>query len=202
MRDNYVHKVYVDSRNNIWAGTAKGLSKFDGKKFISYKGLTEVFTQMTEFNDTLFAVSREFKLSKIVKDSICCVDCSINGIKEIQFLASSSADCFYFMQDSVVLHRRDRLGDRTINVSALGKIHNIFPTGDSVTLISATGAYQWSKQKLRLIDTRINTPLILADENLTTLWLRTGTGVIKRTNNTSGFTLTRPLRLTPWQRLP
>src|SRR5882757_515252 len=53
MRDNYVHKVYVDSRNNVWAGTAKGLSKFDGTQFTSYKELTDVFTQMVEFNDTL-----------------------------------------------------------------------------------------------------------------------------------------------------
>jgi len=79
MRDNYVHKVYIDSHNNVWAGTSQGLSKFDGKKFTNYKALTEVFTQMTEFNDTLFAVSREFKLSKIVNDSVCCVDWRISA---------------------------------------------------------------------------------------------------------------------------
>jgi len=56
------------------------------------------------------------------------------------------------MQDSTSLIRRDRLGDRIIDVTGLGKLHNIFPTGDSVIIISSKGAYRWNRQKLRLID--------------------------------------------------
>lgn len=185
--DNYVHKVYVDSHNGIWAGTSKGLSKFDGNKFLNYDHLTEVFTQMVEFNDTLFVVDRNHRLSKIVNGVVSCTDCSIHGANQIVFLAANTTDCFYFMEDSTVLRRKDKSGVGKIDISGLGKLHNIFPTGDSAIIISSTGAYRWNKKKLKLVDKRINTPLILTDNELTNFWQRNSDGLVKITRNASGF---------------
>jgi len=187
IRDNYIHKIYVDSHNNIWAATSKGLSKFDGRKFTNYKRLTDVYTQILESNDTLFAVSQDNNLSKIINDSVSCINCAINGVSKIAFLVSSSPDCFYFVQDSSYLHRRYRLGNQKIDISTLGKIHNIFPTGDTVLIIASSGAYRWDKRRFRQVDRRINAPLILTNDSLTTFWTRNSTGLVNFTKNSSGF---------------
>jgi ligand-binding sensor domain-containing protein len=189
LASNFVQKVFIDSRNTIWAATSRGLSKFNGKNFKSFNYLTDVVIQMIEFQDTLFALTSNYKLIKIFNDSIYqSRTTTISKSKEIWYLVSDSPNCFYFFLAPDILVRKDKQGDHQLNVSALGKIHNLFPSRDNLRIVSTKGAYNWGKEGLVSIDPRINFPLTLADRDFKTLWRRSELGLEKINRGNSELT--------------
>jgi ligand-binding sensor domain-containing protein len=70
--DLYILSIYQDSRGFLWIGTMNGLSRFDGKKFVSYgirQGLNSYYINLlTEDNQGRFWVGANHKIFRFLNN--------------------------------------------------------------------------------------------------------------------------------------
>src|SRR6185295_15430846 len=189
IRDNAIYKIFIDSHDNIWASTGRGLSKFDGRSFKNFLSLPNIFMNMVEFHDTLFALALNSRVVKIYKDSIYNTNAKYpeRNSPHITWMGSNSTTFFYYMMDNATLVRRDKTGCRKINTATAGKIWNYFPSGDSIFLVSSSGAWVWGRKGLVQVDEKINFPVLAASEDFKILWRKTADGIEKVTRTKDGL---------------
>ncbi len=178
---NTIYKVFIDSHNNVWAGTRLGLSKFDGKEFHNFNKLRAVYHHIVEFNDTIFALSRNHSLIKIVHDSVSNANLKNYKGDEIQDILSDSPRWLYLYYTSHLLQRKGLYGTHQIDLSTLGVIYNLFPFGDQINIVSSSGAYTWTLQGLQSVDPHMNYPILLTDKEFKTIWTANRGNITKMT---------------------
>jgi ligand-binding sensor domain-containing protein len=109
--DNDVKAIAQDKSGNILVGTARGVSRFDGNKFVTVraqfgsKSLNNDIRirQMLLFNDSLFLISRTGKLCLLSDDSIKLIETTYPIVR---LLPDTISHQLYFLTSDRILRKR------------------------------------------------------------------------------------------------
>ena len=164
---NTIYKIFIDRRGRIWAATRRGISRFDGLHFKNFYRAPGIFDHFAEYGDTLYALSRDRRLTKIVGDSVVVVGSPGQAVREI---FSESGTRIYQLDENNILTHRERGDVRKVNLSALGTIYNLFAFEGQVNIVSESGAYRWNADGLQLVDAQINFPIVVTDRDFKVTW--------------------------------
>ncbi|NJM25076.1 MAG: hypothetical protein HC859_05795 [Bacteroidia bacterium] len=71
---NEIYKLRIDAQQNVWALHARGLTRFDGRRFKTFqvpgpRSIKKSFRRIHELNDTIYVVSAN-SYGKIYQDSV------------------------------------------------------------------------------------------------------------------------------------
>ncbi len=171
LSSNTISKVFVDKKGNVWAGTRKGLSKFDGQKFKNFYSSSGASVNIVEFNDTIFSLDKNHKLVRVVHDTLYPSISSTHNQIQIQNIFSDSYQWYYQLNSNNILIRRGINSVDYVNLTPLGEIYNLFPFQNQINIISSKGAYIWSLTELKLIEPKLNYPIVLTDQEFKSSWV-------------------------------
>ncbi len=185
--DNDVNTIVQDKSGNIWVGTARGVSKFDGNKFIAVRNQFDRedvnnnlrVRQMELFNDSLFFITRTGKVGLFAGDSVKLIE---TGYPVIRLLPDNTNHQLYFITDDGLLKK---MGQPEFSITLpLGTAIKDFVNFKGETLLSSNdGLYRISNNNsiIRVYPFIKSKPLII-DPVDSVLWTYSNKGEFTKVN--------------------
>ncbi len=177
---NIVHYLKLDSRQNLWIVHPRGITKFDGLTFKSFKPATSSTAlrrvrRVFELHDSIFFVTSQGLIGKIYQDSIYYWNQTVRKEKVIQYTHMlPSRDIVLYLNDSSFLVRT-ATGDRVVkHKQYFNYLSNIFNVGDTTWLLTDKGHFRFDYASNSIIaDTLdIRRPVLQYDPLTHSYWTR------------------------------
>lgn len=175
IQNNIVSKLFVDSRQNVWCATSKGLSRFDRQRFTNFGGLVNRTFQMVEYRDTLYFLNEANKLTAIVNDAVIeNPRISLSGEMSYARLVSGTTKAFYLLSRSGKLFLHDQNGTLPVYLAGVDSIYNLLCRGDDLWIAAANGLFSLNPGTgVKKVTSEIRSPVLLADERMNAFWITT-----------------------------
>lgn len=177
---NIVHYLKLDSEQNLWIVHPRGVSRFDGVTFKSFKpsgspsALRRV-RRVFELSDSIFFVTSQGLVGKIHNDSMFYWNEPVRKDKIIQYThLLPNREIALYLNDSSFLVRSPK-GDRVVKHNEhFSYLSNIFNMGEKTWLLTNKGYFQFDYENSRLTaDTLdITRPVLQYDPVTETFWTR------------------------------
>jgi signal transduction histidine kinase/ligand-binding sensor domain-containing protein len=176
--DNTINRILIDQHDNVWFATPKGLTRFDGKNFKNFDLPLAGFTALFEHRDTIIAITRSFGTIKIKGDSLQ-KDAKGYETKITPLIVTIIPNQLYTLKDEQIIYENEEGIRSTIDISALGILYSLRRINNQPYFITSTGTYRIKKQKVELVDARINFSIISANHDFSTVWKWDGGSLIE-----------------------
>jgi len=154
---NIVHYLKLDSEQNLWIVHPRGITRFDGKSFRSFKpggsptALRRI-RRVFEVSDSIFFVTSQGLVGKIFNDSIYYWNEPLGKDKIIQYThLLPNKDVALYLNDSSFVVRSPG-GDHVVkHKSSFNYLSNIFNMGDQTWMFTDKGYFRFDYKDFKFI---------------------------------------------------
>jgi ligand-binding sensor domain-containing protein/signal transduction histidine kinase len=177
---NIVHYLKLDSRQNLWIVHPRGITRFDGVSFKSFKPsgsptASRRIRRVFELSDSIFFVTSQGLIGKIHHDSIYYWNQALGKDKIIQYThLLPNRDVALYLNDSSFLVRTPR-GDHVVkHKQDFNYLSNVFNMGDQTWMLTDKGYFRFDYRNYKFIedDLAINRPVLQYDTVTKSFWTR------------------------------
>jgi ligand-binding sensor domain-containing protein/signal transduction histidine kinase len=177
---NIVHYLKLDSKQNLWIVHPRGITRFDGVSFKSFKpgGAPSALRRVRrvyELSDSIFFVTSQGLVGKIHNDSMFYWNEPVRKDKIIQYThLLPNRDIALYLNDSSFLIRTPK-GDRIVkHDDHFSYLSNIFNVGEKTWLLTNKGYFHFDylASKLKADTLNITRPVLQYDPVTEVFWTR------------------------------
>ena len=177
---NIVHYLKLDSRQNLWIVHPRGITRFDGVSFKSFKPAgsptaSRRIRRVFELSDSIFFVTSQGLIGKIHHDSIYYWNEPLGKDKIIQYThLLPNRDVALYLNDSSFLVRSPK-GDHMIkHKQYFNYLSNVFNMGDQTWMLTDKGYFRFDYRNYQFIEDvlEVNRPVLQYDTVTKSFWTR------------------------------